>query len=1132
MKQFRVIINAFVRFSAVWAMVFTLLSGANPALSAPAVSRVAYVYGGIDSLGVEAAKFKTLLNNRGVTVDVYKDSEASLAASDFSVDQAIIVADDLEPTGGSFSFTNIANSGKPIVAIGEWGYQFLQRESLIMVSGSGNKLQTLAYNAHIADLYAPVWSSPSPVSQVNQAIALYTAAVSVDSILNPQPIQYVTRIGRLINDPNHYSLIAQAVGARCYTYWGYRGSADQMTPSGVNLFLNTLFGSPCTPGSPALTSLMATPAPSIDGALNYGEWTLELNPNRLEMDHGFLAVMNDNLRLYIMLDVLESRVNGGGANENQFSVTFDTNKDGQITPGTDLDYGLVPMTHNMRYQHYLAPANWDFLSASTKSSLGAGFGCYTPDNTRVLDINTQTFTCDAHQIWEIAIDLKEINALPGETVHMGIRSDSPTLNFTDEVPNSFDVDFSNLIPVQLVGDVIAPPTPGANIAFTNPPVEITQVVQDVNNSIPLVADKPTAGRVSVKTTGVTTAQPVVEYLYGRRGNADLPGSPLAQLIYAPTTVTRGNLQDSGNFLLPPSWTQSGEAAVHAEASDYNGHDIVSTPEVLLTYQPKAVPVYWMIQENMAAPNAVPDLPAQATLDSYTSYVRTVFPVPDVTFVQKPWTVLGALNGMNLTNNVAAVQAYYAASAAVYWNAILQNKVPPFALPDMIFGAANVGGGLSDPTWYNNGAGRAAAGGSATSGEGVAAHEFNHDLDRTSAGTWGHHVGACNAAGPDPNWPNSPQSDPAIKEYGFDTRLPWQNTASKKTVVPPTFPDLMSYCQSGLLPTKWVSPYRYKAWFGSANFPASLSLNSATAIAQSSLYISGEIKNNGTGALDPVKFAGGMPITPSPAGAYTVQVFYAGGSVESHSFDVSFVDSEGDPISQVPFNFVLPDPGGVSEVKLLKGSAPLADLTKSAVPPQAAFTNPAGSTAFSGTQPVSWNVIAGSIPLAQLRQELDYSADGGSTWTPVALNMPGTLTSYALDTNLLPKSTNGKLRLWVSDGLNNITADSTGVISVGNHPPLAEIIAPSANGFIPAGSQTLLTGDASDVDETTALPDSNFLWKLDGTTVLGIGRSVQVVLPNGAHTLSLTVLDRDGGVGTASTVVFVNTYRVMLPAIRR
>ena len=36
------------------------------------------------------------------------------------------------------------------------------------------------------------------------------------------------------------------------------------------------------------------------------------------MDHGFVAVMNDTIRLYLLVDVLESVVNNTGANQNDF----------------------------------------------------------------------------------------------------------------------------------------------------------------------------------------------------------------------------------------------------------------------------------------------------------------------------------------------------------------------------------------------------------------------------------------------------------------------------------------------------------------------------------------------------------------------------------------------------------------------------------------------------------------------------------------------------------------------------------------------------------------------------------------------------------------------------------------------
>lgn len=1103
-----------------------LLTGIAPIGSGQAASpRVAYVY---ISDTTTRDQFNTMLTGKGITVDNYTVSEA--ATANFTPDDTIILSDDSGGPGGfpPNAFNNIQSSAKPVLGIGLGGVVFFGQASLLMTQG-GSSLAS-AYDVHAADIYVPIWQTPNQVSLLNQVMSIYTAAVSIWVYSDPDPIQFVNRIGRLVGDPNHYSLIAESFGSTCYSFWGYRGSPTVMTPSGANLFVNMALGSPCTAGTYSLNSgwLFGTP-PAMDGILNYGEWSL--TPNRIEMDHGFVAVMNDYIRVYVLLDVLESNVNNSGVNPNDFWVTFDTNNDAQITPSVDINYAMEAGTYNMRYQHYIAPAQWTLLSTTTKSSLGPGFDCYTPDNTKVLQISPPQFNCAAHQIWEIAIDLNEINALPGQIIHMGLRTHSPNPNFSDEMPNALDVDFSNLITVQLAGPHITPPTPGSSIAFASPPFEITQVVQDVNNSIQLIANKTTAGRVSVQTIGASTPQPVIEYLYGvSSGGPDMPGSPLAQLIFAPPTVDRGKLTDTANFLLPPSWIGQGEVIFHAEASDYNGNNITSTPK-LLNFQHKNKPVYWMIQENFGTANS-PNLMTQATLNSFESYVNTVFPVPEVTWVQKPWTVLGALNGMSIDNNVAAVENYYASTSAIYWTLINQNKVPPFDLPDIIFGAGNFGGGISDPTWFNNSPGHAAVGGFASSGEGVAAHEFNHDLDRSSSGTWGRHVNACGAQGPDPNWPFG--TDPAIHEYGFDTRLPWQNTTTSKTVVPTSFPDLMSYCQSGVLPTKWVSPYRYNNWVSSGFplAPVKTGNNAPAVVPVDSLYLSGSVDVTGTGKLDPALLAPGVPPALSASGAYTLTLLGSGGAtLAKQAFDITFQDVEGNPVPTVFFHFVLQNPGGVTGYRLLHAGETLAAVDMSAAPPTAAFTFPTGGENLSGTVNVTWNLSDTDTPLVNLRQNLAYSADDGNTWMPVAANLPGTLTSYALDTNLLPKSTLGKLRLWVTDGLNNIQIDSSGVFSVPDHSPLVNILSPTDNGFIPGNSQMLLQGQAADVEEPN-LADNNFLWRLDGNTTLGIGRSVQVVLPTGMHTLSLTVLDSDGLSGSASVTVFVDQFRVFLSMIAK
>ena len=348
--------------AALFLLTSLLAAGSAPQGVRAAVDKVAYIYGTDPT--ITANNFKNTLGGLAVpvTVDIYDDLTASnLTAAQWSLYKAIIIGDDPDLPGGFISANNIQSSGLPVVAIGNWGSQFLNLTGRLMIAGGTGFLTTGSdYKAHVADPTEPIWSTPSPVSQINQSLALFNVvATPVYALGNPAPIQFVNRIGRLPGDPNHYSLIADSTGgAACYAFWGYRGLASQMTPSGLNLFLNFVFGNPCTPGTYTVTSLLATNPPVMDGVLNYGEWTLTLNPNRLEMDHGFMAVMNDRKRLYLVVDVLESTTNNTGANQNEFWVTFDTDKNGQINPGVDLNYALQAATPNMRYQHYINPAQW------------------------------------------------------------------------------------------------------------------------------------------------------------------------------------------------------------------------------------------------------------------------------------------------------------------------------------------------------------------------------------------------------------------------------------------------------------------------------------------------------------------------------------------------------------------------------------------------------------------------------------------------------------------------------------------------------------------------------------------------------------------------------------------------------
>src|SRR5262249_4189380 len=150
------------------------------------------------------------------------------------------------------------------------------------------------------------------------------------------------------------------------------------------------------------------------------EWA---SASRLPFGHGFISALNDGIRLYLLVDVLDDTVNdppNGTAPSDYFWLTFDVNGNGQIDSRTDLTSTSVPRTYNMRYQYYTGPGSWTGLQSTTRSSLGPGFGCFFGDGTLSFLLNPLRINCSRHRVWEFGIDLREIGAQAGGTVHMGL----------------------------------------------------------------------------------------------------------------------------------------------------------------------------------------------------------------------------------------------------------------------------------------------------------------------------------------------------------------------------------------------------------------------------------------------------------------------------------------------------------------------------------------------------------------------------------------------------------------------------------------------------------------------------------------------------------------------------------------
>ncbi len=187
-------------------------------------------------------------------------------------------------------------------------------------------------------------------------------------------------------------------------------------------------------------STFASYAPIIDGVVSENEWNIA---PKISLTHGSMYIQNDAVNLYLLIDLT------GDTHEDPpltttpwgdyFHLAFDVNTDKQMIKNVDILYGLQRGTYNLAKQYYADPG-WSGVQPPA-SELGAGFGP---------SINSAT----PHRIWEMAVSLPEIRAVPNSYVRLGLRTYSQTPSFEDDQPAGFLSSFSNLIEISLASTVV------------------------------------------------------------------------------------------------------------------------------------------------------------------------------------------------------------------------------------------------------------------------------------------------------------------------------------------------------------------------------------------------------------------------------------------------------------------------------------------------------------------------------------------------------------------------------------------------------------------------------------------------------------------------------------------------------
>ncbi len=721
-------------------------------------------------------------------------------------------------------------------------------------------------------------------------------------------------------------------------------------------------------------------------------------------------------------------------------------------------------------------------------------------------------------------------------------------------------------------------------------MEVTQVIQNLNNDVPLIANKPTYARLYGHLADGPSVFGVNALLYGTRGDGSpLPGSPLRptngtrNLLSGVTTFDRSKLADSWLFELPSSWLAAGAIRLSGAVEPRNPRNEVNPgnnarPYIglnLIKKAPICIVTIPVRSHGPAASNSDPSLFFARDM------VRRMYPVSDVWLYHQD-------------DDIAELQARFGIPPWEYgpyeipddsWKMLLSLTARDLFSddPDKCDNAnarthyvgivsAQTQTGDPDPNFGTNGSGRVGydqmwfklPGDNWTSADWKATraatlpHELGHNYGRE-------HVNCGSPDDPDGGYPYIDSDGTACKldnrsltaattYFGFNGR-------ANEVIAPTAARDLLAYGSN-----RWVSDYTYRALAGgiATNSVAAATTAAAAEIATANtvIQISGVVTETaGTGELTygwqfpGAALSGGMmqkwqsvavpsvaAIAPSDTPpVYTLRLRDGGGALldeRAVTIGENTIHPDEATISHTPsvepqtFAMAFPGPSGsVARIELTKGGSVIAALAPGTAAPTVAITSPAGGETIDSSMTIAWTA---NDPNAsdKLLATVQYSPDNGASWramlTAIPSNSGGAPTSLSLSAlSGIPASAGSTGLIRVAVSDGVNTALSTSrAFTVVNRAPQPIITLPVVDQQYAAGASVTLDGAAMDTEDG-GLSGTSLAWTLDGGSVGGGERITLDGLAPGLHTARLTATDSAGKAASAETTFLIKPLLVPL-----
>jgi hypothetical protein len=689
------------------------------------------------------------------------------------------------------------------------------------------------------------------------------------------------------------------------------------------------------------------------------------------------------------------------------------------------------------------------------------------------------------------------------------------------------------------------------VDFSIDAVEVTQTIQDLNNDVPLVAEKYAFVRVYPRVDINTGQNPKVQ-LRGFKGGVELGGSPLPPYNQGVPIFQNGadrfQLNRTFNFKLPPAWRQ-GVVTLQAEINYDDAIDELNKANnskmVVADFNHKKPLCVEMVRVQTSPQTASISDPG---FHDIVDWLQASYPIPAV-LIDAGGTIKEAGGSYELpddTNKVLARIGWYR-----LWHEHNQwQKCGAAHFYGMVHPSEMSSGGIGyRPGWSawgvmatdsNSQAIADVAPWYAPHGGATLAHEIAHNKGRK-------HV---DCGGPD-DIDNSYPYNPCNLGSGFPGSHMGFDYFDEAIIGGWEAGDLMSYAMSVGKP-RWPSDYTYKAIYDKIPSSALMAASTNDALAQADyatagslslaqdlltahnvLLVSALVTPTTNSAVYDQLFvvpAGTIPDSTwvdtaattlvAANGEYTLRLLDAAdGIVSELQFDLP--DSDGPPGADTggrSFVLAMPFVDQTARVVLLQDGAEVASRSASPNPPTVQVLEPNGGESYAGSLSIRWE--AKDLDGDPLRFLVQYSADNGATWRVVETETFSTTLEIA-DVSHLP-GTNGMtalVRVFANDGLHTGSDTSDRPFSLRMQPPNAHISNPSEGEIVAWGKTLDLLGDAFDVEDGR-VDGSGLSWLVDSLPA-GTGREVDIKgLTLGKHTVRLTAKDSGNMVDTAEHTFFV------------